>query len=381
MSKLPIIYPIGITGSGKTFLSDLLARGITQNLPLPLRNLPDAPVLVPETYDQFINSIKEHPDKTIMLPAWVLNDDNRHFDIDERPLWPIGCVVPFAITLQRCKIRKYTAQFNMRLLYQIFNSKFDKEEMEKFSGLGENTDPIFLNMQDYPPKVINFNEIEDIYRWRFKPKPLEDRDWSRIFFRFNEYTMGGTDYFRNFYIKRWDTILPQNMTNMSMIDFGCHVGTFCVESINRGADYAVGVDLNESNMLVLQHIRDFWKMPISTIQTDLEQECLPITYKYDIGLLLNVLHRLKDPWKTAVNVSQYVNKLILEIPMTIQQCNNGEFQNIQPKLVNGALCAETKHFPPMWVQALGEHIGFDITKISISPYCPEQRMLFFLDRK
>lgn len=89
--------------------------------------------------------------------------------------------------------------------------------------------------------------------------------------------------------------LPKNLKDKSVLDIGCNIGAFLVESIRRGADLCDGVEPDLLWLLIASGIAkrlnlniDFWKS-IDELPADGRH------WKWDIVLLLSVLHLVDEP--------------------------------------------------------------------------------------
>lgn len=111
----------------------------------------------------------------------------------------------------------------------------------------------------------------------------------------------------------FNKIFPESLDSKSVLDIGCANGFFSFEAESHGASRVVGVELREKRFqhaLLLKKILnsdvEFTKM---NILDDIANE------KFDIVLLLNVIHHIKEPMRALRNLSAITNeKLIIEFP-------------------------------------------------------------------
>lgn len=99
-------------------------------------------------------------------------------------------------------------------------------------------------------------------------------------------------------------LLPKNLKGQSVLDIGCNTGAFLIEAKKRGANRACGIEPN-----------DYWRWLAIGINKKLG---LDIEYrkklgkeKYDVVLLLSVLHLIENPQELLDNAWKLMNKLLI----------------------------------------------------------------------
>jgi len=88
-------------------------------------------------------------------------------------------------------------------------------------------------------------------------------------------------------------ILPERMDGMSLLDIGCFLGFFEHEALRRGAQRAVGIDIDPDRLRQARGLAECLGLPVEFHRCDLERDPLP--GKFDLVLCLNVLHHVYDP--------------------------------------------------------------------------------------
>ena len=113
--------------------------------------------------------------------------------------------------------------------------------------------------------------------------------------------------------KSADIVFKHLVKDKSVLDIGCKYGYFCHEAILRGASLVNGVEISKTNVEIAKRIVNLWGRDIEIIEGDfLETD---INEKYDVVLLLNVLHHLISPVDILKKVSKCANELaIIEFP-------------------------------------------------------------------
>ena len=134
----------------------------------------------------------------------------------------------------------------------------------------------------------------------------EDLRYQRIALPYGLHT-GGTD--RSATCR---DIFPDDMTGKTVLDLGSKYGYFCFEALKRGAQRAVGLDVDPESIRKARMIANFLGSSAEFRFADMEKD--PIEEKFDYVLALNVLHHLKDPIATLDKVISITReRLILEV--------------------------------------------------------------------
>lgn len=88
------------------------------------------------------------------------------------------------------------------------------------------------------------------------------------------------------------------MTNMTLLDVGASDGGFCYEALNRGAFYATALESREDRVEFMRHVRDTCQLAMGVAHLNIVSDTIPAIQvwetprRYDVGLLLNVLHHM-----------------------------------------------------------------------------------------
>jgi len=107
-------------------------------------------------------------------------------------------------------------------------------------------------------------------------------------------------------------IFNGNLDGKSVLDIGCYLGYFCHEAVRRGAKKVVGVDANENRLRQARLLADCMGRSIEYKSLNIEEE--EITGQFDVVILLNVLHHLRNPIGVLDKIIPHVNeRLILEL--------------------------------------------------------------------
>jgi SAM-dependent methyltransferase len=110
-------------------------------------------------------------------------------------------------------------------------------------------------------------------------------------------------------------IFAEDLSGKTILDVGCSLGYFCFEALKRGAQRAIGVDVNPDRVRQARLLADCLGVPAEFYVMDIEKE-LP-NEVFDIVISLNVLHHFKEPIHVLARlISITREKLILEIAGT-----------------------------------------------------------------
>ncbi len=90
-----------------------------------------------------------------------------------------------------------------------------------------------------------------------------------------------------------DLVYPADLTGKSVLDVGCNYGFFLHDAIRRGAQRAVGIEADPERFRIASTLAMLWDGKIEVYEGLLED--LELNEQFDVVLLLNVLHHVKDP--------------------------------------------------------------------------------------
>jgi len=239
------------------------------------------------------------------------------------------------------------------------------------------TDLIFVNTADYPWKVIEASELQamlnPLFAWPLIEDPTQLYQQTLRIWKHWYGNIGRVPFEE----ARQNVVLPECCDGMSVMDVGGSEGGFCFEAINRGATYALNVEIREPQLALARTIRDGMRQPLSVANINVDEHGLPslndfdgATRRWDLTLMLNILHRVKDPEKTFRQALAISREVVVEAPFCI-----GEEPR---KGVEGSKYPETTHLPPLWIQTIAESMRFELSSIALGPYVPQQRLVYHL---
>jgi len=112
-----------------------------------------------------------------------------------------------------------------------------------------------------------------------------------------------------------DKILGGVIEGKSVLDIGSAYGYFCFEAEKRGASYVYGTELKEHRFKGAQLLKDIKESSVNFLNYDILEK--PINKKFDIVLLLNVIHHLEYPIYFLKLLSEMCkDRLVIEFPTT-----------------------------------------------------------------
>ena len=206
------------------------------------------------------------------------------------------------------------------------------------------------------PGLIEGAEVgcPDLSRWNYQKAFHINGEWL------------GQLSFKGVEQQRFDKVLPADMTGMSMIDVGACYGLFCYEAVWRGATTVVAVDCDPEAIALVQSVRDYYKLPITTVEMTIEAELLPLLggrSRYDLALVLNILHHVgkrPGPLGTADAVLRNV----------LRVCNAVAIET--PPIMRDQW--------PEWMSEVADSQGFVLTAEGEASHLPEERRLVKMER-
>ena len=110
-----------------------------------------------------------------------------------------------------------------------------------------------------------------------------------------------------------DFIFPKSLKRKSVLDIGCNYGYFCHEAKKRGANEVVGLEVNKKTAKIAKKISSLIGDGVEIINGDIKN--LDFKKRFDIILLLNVIHHLINPFEIMEKISKICNDVVIvELP-------------------------------------------------------------------
>lgn len=107
--------------------------------------------------------------------------------------------------------------------------------------------------------------------------------------------------------------LDPDLSGRTLLDIGCGYGFFCHEAVRRGATRVVGTELKPHRFLGCLVLNEILGHGIRFLRQDIFDH--PLDETFDVVLLLNVIHHLKEPVRGLRMAARYCReKLIIEFP-------------------------------------------------------------------
>jgi 2-polyprenyl-3-methyl-5-hydroxy-6-metoxy-1,4-benzoquinol methylase len=108
-------------------------------------------------------------------------------------------------------------------------------------------------------------------------------------------------------------VFAVDVAGRSVLDVGCYYGRYCYEAVQRGARRVVGLEPDGERWVVARRIADLHGGVYDVRQTRVED--LPAAERYDVVLLLNVLHHLTDPVRVVCRLAAVCDgTMVVEFP-------------------------------------------------------------------
>jgi SAM-dependent methyltransferase len=110
-----------------------------------------------------------------------------------------------------------------------------------------------------------------------------------------------------------DAIFEGRLDGASVLDVGCCYGFFLYRARELGATRLVGVEANPERLRQAKLLREVYGADLELTAEDFESVCA--RESFDVVLLLNVLHHLKEPVRALRTLARATRRrLIVEFP-------------------------------------------------------------------
>lgn len=108
-------------------------------------------------------------------------------------------------------------------------------------------------------------------------------------------------------------VFPHDLAGESVLDVGCYLGFFCHEAKRRNAGRVLGLEMDDERLRQARALAGFAGHDIEFRRFDLESDDLD--ERFDVVLLLNVIHHARRPMDMLAKVARYARRrLVLEVP-------------------------------------------------------------------
>jgi len=110
-----------------------------------------------------------------------------------------------------------------------------------------------------------------------------------------------------------DLMLSENIEGRSVLDIGSFLGQMCVTALQNGAERAVGLELNRDRIRQAGIISEILQLSPQPEYRRQDIEDTKLQEDFDIILLLNILHHLRDPIGVLRRLTRRVrHRMIIE---------------------------------------------------------------------
>lgn len=120
-------------------------------------------------------------------------------------------------------------------------------------------------------------------------------------------------------------IVLADVNSKSVLDVGSYLGLFCIEALRKGASSATGYELDNSKIEQAETIADICGVGPTFMRKNIDKDS--IEGKFDVVLLLNVLHHTFDPISVLRKLA-YAAKQKMYVEIATLQGN--ELRKIEP---------------------------------------------------
>src|SRR5262245_20726786 len=111
-------------------------------------------------------------------------------------------------------------------------------------------------------------------------------------------------------------VFPADLGGQSVLDVGCYLGYLCHEAKRRNAGRVLGLEVDPDRLRQARTLAELAGHAIECRQFDLERDDLD--ERFDVVLLLNVIHHARRPIDMLTKVARYARRqLVLEVPSVL----------------------------------------------------------------
>jgi SAM-dependent methyltransferase len=108
-----------------------------------------------------------------------------------------------------------------------------------------------------------------------------------------------------------DYVLSNRVEGKSVLDIGTYYGLFPCEAVRRGATRVVGIEMDSERFIIARKIADFYGNSYTIINGNIEDDNFVLHEKFDVVLLLNVLHHVLKPITTMKKIVKYSTDTVI----------------------------------------------------------------------
>ena len=387
-----LLLLLGSSGTGKSALASAIKRGerCLVDLPLPERIWSGTVVNASNSKCVYNIACTNRENKPVLpivkegignADCMIMDPWNAQNAIveqcgDEFDIINVYTVAPIWLAKQRLCMR-YTICDQVEKYRQVDAKWCSAQNTLTFYENG--AADIYADTRDWPIREIGKDDIASIINDAEPGTPTLDvqRQYQQSL-HINGVWCGRRDSRQPWEANRLDTMLPADMTNMTLLDIGASDGGFCYEALNRGAFYATALESREDRVEFMRHVRDTCQLAMGVAHLNIVADTIPAIQvwetprRYDVGLLLNVLHHMGTE-EVAVSVFGKVldvcEHLVVEGPF----CESGIEKGHGPS--PNALCISDQ-----WVAGVANLYGHKVTEILPSKMQPPYRKVWKMSR-
>jgi len=161
--------------------------------------------------------------------------------------------------------------------------------------------------------------------------------------------------------KKIEAVYRIDVNQKKVLDIGCYYGLYSHEAVRRGAQRAVGVEINSDRYQAAKKLAELMDDHVDIINGDIMD--IDLDDQFDIVLFLSVLHHVLDPIVVMKRLSELSSEyVIVEFCSITHRLNRKNEEDLRPKNRIESLFANLKNWQRTFsLRKLNKSVGIILT--------------------
>lgn len=161
--------------------------------------------------------------------------------------------------------------------------------------------------------------------------------------------------------KKIEAVYSIEVNQKKIMDIGCYYGLYSHEAVRRGAQRALGVEINSDRYQAAKKLAELMDDNVDIVNGDIME--IDFDDQFDIVLFLSVLHHVLDPIAVMKRLSELSSEfVIVEFCSITHRLNRKKEKDLLPKNRIERLFAKIKNWQRTFsLKKLNDSMGIIIT--------------------